>query len=167
MRAFRDAHQARDARAKLELRDEGGERIVAGRRSAARSITEAAMRSDVARDLETLLNTVNLGSAISLQGFDYVRRSILNFGFPDLAHRSIDEISVDDVKGELETVLIDFEPRLVSQSVRVMRDETLDPAELKVRFVVRAELYCEPVNAPIEFFADLELETGKILLNRL
>ncbi len=31
MYAFREAHAARDARKKLDLRDEAGERIVAGR----------------------------------------------------------------------------------------------------------------------------------------
>ena len=43
MLAFRSAHAARDARKKLDLRDESGERVIAGRRAAGRMpITEAA-----------------------------------------------------------------------------------------------------------------------------
>jgi len=36
MLAFRAAHDARDARKKISLRDEFGERVIAGRRSAGR-----------------------------------------------------------------------------------------------------------------------------------
>jgi type VI secretion system protein ImpF len=37
---------------------------------------------------------------------------------------------------------------------------------MKIRFVVRDDLACDPLNVPVEFVADLELDTGKILLNR-
>ena len=41
MFAFRSAHAARDANKKIDLRDEAGERVIAGRRSAGRApITE-------------------------------------------------------------------------------------------------------------------------------
>jgi type VI secretion system protein ImpF len=39
--------------------------------------------------------------------------------------------------------------------------------ELKVRFVVQAELHCEPVNVPVEFVADIEFESGSIHIQRL
>ena len=47
MHAFRAAHDARDAKKKLDLRDEeSGERIIAGRRGPARAaITEPVLRS--------------------------------------------------------------------------------------------------------------------------
>jgi len=40
-------------------------------------------------------------------------------------------------------------------------------ADLKVRFIVRADLFCEPLNVPIEFVADVEVDTGKIMIARL
>ena len=46
----------------------------------------------------------------------------------------------------------------------VERDEALDKAELKIRFVVRADLNCEPLNIPVQFVADVELDTGKIAI---
>src|SRR5437763_919547 len=93
MFAFRSAFAARDARKKVEQVDESGERIVTGRRSAGRApITESQLRREVAADLEALMNTVALESAEDIQEFDHVRKSILNFGFPDIAHRSIDEM---------------------------------------------------------------------------
>ena len=168
MYAFRTAHEARDARKKLDLRDESGERVIASRRSAARvAITEPTLRREVARDLDSLMNTIAMDSTQSLRAFEHVRKSVLNFGFPDIAHRSIDELSLDDVKYEIAGVLTDYEPRLVRNSVQVTRDTSVDVADLKVRFVVRADLFCEPLNVPIEFVADVEIDTGKIMISRL
>ncbi len=165
--AFRQAHHAKDAKKKLDLRDEAGERLIAGRRVPARiAITEAALRREVSHDLETLMNTVNLDASIDLHTYEFVARSILNYGFPDVVHRSIDELGVNDIRGEIETALAHFEPRLAPESLQVSRDDSIDPAALKVRFVVRADLCCEPVNVPVEFVADLEIDTGKIVISR-
>ena len=64
-------------------------------------------------------------------------------------------------------VVADREPRLAPESIVASRDETVDATELKVRFVGRAELVCEPVNVPVEFIADVELESASIQINRL
>jgi type VI secretion system protein ImpF len=168
MHAFRAAHAARDATKKIDLRDEAGERVIAGRRSVARTpISELMLRREVARDLDALVNTIALESAEDLNGFDEVRKSILNFGLPDLTHRSIDEHSVDDIRNEIKTALMNYEPRLLRDTIRSARDKTVGVEELKVRFVVQAELHCEPVNVPVEFVADVELDTGTIQIHRL
>jgi type VI secretion system protein ImpF len=168
MYAFRGAHQARDAKKKLDLRDETGERVIAGRRAAGRAaITEPVLRREVAVDLGNLMNTVNLASSLDLHKFSRVRSSILNYGFPDVAHRSIDEESLADIKDEIDTVLSQFEPRLAKDSIEIARDESIHSAELKIRFIVRADLCCDPLNVPVEFVADLELDTGKIHITRL
>jgi type VI secretion system protein ImpF len=106
-------------------------------------------------------------STQDLREFEHVRKSVLNFGFPDIAHRSIDELSLDDVKYEIATVLTSYEPRLVRNTVQVTRDHSVDAADLKVRFIVRADLFCEPLNVPVEFVADVEIDTGKIMITRL
>ena len=95
------------------------------------------------------------------------RTSIRNFGFPDIAHRSIDEISVEDLKDEITSVLMTFEPRLERNSIRARRDKSIGTEELKLRFVVHADLHCEPLNVPIEFIADVDLDSGNIQVSRL
>ena len=168
MYAFRAAHAARDATKKIDLRDEAGERIIAGRRAVARTpINESMLRREVGRDLEALMNTIAFESSEDLTGFDLVRKSILNYGLPDIAHRTIDERSVSNVKGEIETALLHFEPRLARNSIRARRDKTISAEELKVRFLVNAELCCEPVNVPVEFVADFEPESGTFQIHRL
>lgn len=168
MFAFRSAFAARDSKKKVASSDEAGQRVVNGRRSAGRApITEAQLRREVGRDLESLLNTVAMESADDLEAFPMVRRSVLNFGLPDVAHRTIDEEGVFNIKDEIRVALMNYEPRLAPDSIVASRDETIDATELKVRFVVRAELLCEPVNVPVEFVADVELESASIQINRL
>jgi len=167
MYAFRSAHEARDSKTKLDLRDEAGERVIAGRRSAARTaITEPMLRREVARDLESLMNTIAMESTEDLQRFDYVRKSIVNFGLPDVTHRSIDEFSSEDIGEEIRSALTRYEPRLIPETIRVAKDPTYDEAELKIRFVVRADLMCEPLNVPVEFVADREVDSGAISISR-
>jgi type VI secretion system protein ImpF len=168
MFAFRSAYEARDTGAKPPILNDEGEHIVASRKSAARAaVTEPILRKEVSRDLETLLNTIALESTLSLRGLENVRKSILNFGLPDLTHRSIDELTVGEIKDEIEAVIRHFEPRLIRETVSVSRDTSVDITALKIRFMVRADLLCRPLNVPVEFTADLDPESGKIVINRL
>ena len=167
MYAFRAAHAARDATKKLDLRDEAGERVIASRRSVTRSpISEPILRREVAQDLDALLNTVALESATDLAALDQVKRSILNYGLPDIAHRTIDEGSVDEIQTEIRNALLSYEPRLAPDSIQASRDTSIETHELKIRFIVRADLCCEPVNVPVEFIADIELD-GSVHIHRL
>jgi type VI secretion system protein ImpF len=167
MQVFRAAHREKDAKVSLDIRNEAGERIVASRRLRARQvITEAVLREEVWRDLDALLNTVALESTVDMSEMPMARKSILNYGIPDVAHRTIDEADLINVPAEIKAAILLYEPRLAAATVQVERDMSVDPAELKVRFIVRGDLTCDPVNVPVEFVADI-IDTGKILVKRL
>jgi type VI secretion system protein ImpF len=167
MYAFRAAHEKRDAKQRLDLRDEAGERVIAARRVTTRSpISESGLRREVMTDLLGLLNTTNLDAAADLSTLPAVRSSILNYGFPDLSWRTIDENSLSDVAREIEIALTDFEPRLAPGSIKASRDANVAIEDLKLRFLVKADLRAQPVNVPVEFVAEVELD-GKIRIDRL
>jgi type VI secretion system protein ImpF len=167
MHVFRAAHEAKDATRKVDLRDEAGGRVIANRRLRARQvITEKILRQEVARDLDALLNTIALESTVDMTDAPHVRSSILNFGLPDLSNRTLDENRVNNIPAEIRAAIINFEPRLAPDSLQIERDTSVDAAELKIRFIVRADLTCDPVHVPVEFVADM-IEGGKILVNRL
>ena len=163
MHAFREAHRVRDAKKQIDLRDADGERIIAGRRQSGRPISESALRQEVGDDLQVLFNTIALGSTVDLSGLEQVRGSILNFGLPDIAHRSFEEAGVDDISEEIRAALVRFEPRLLPDTIHVSRDTSADPAALKVRFVVRAVLRCEPADVGVEFVTNVDLDTGRVV----
>ena len=113
------------------------------------------------------MNTIAFELAEDIRDFEYVRKSILNYGLPDIVHRTIEEGSVDDVREEIQKALLNYEPRIVGNSIQASRDMSVKSHELKIRFIVRAELHCEPVNVPVEFVADLDVDVGSIQINRL
>jgi type VI secretion system protein ImpF len=167
MHAFRAAHEAKDATSRIDLRTEGGERVIAGRRLRPRqAITEQMLRREVARDLDALLNTVAMESTIDMTDAPFVQKSILNFGLPDISSLTIEAVEVRRIPGEIRAALIHFEPRLAAASLEIERDMSVDADELKVRFLVRADLTCYPIQIPVEFVADI-IESGKIVVNRL
>jgi type VI secretion system protein ImpF len=167
MHVFRAAHEAKDAKRVIDQRNEAGERVIAGRRLRARQIiTESMLRREVARDLDALLNTISLDATVDMQNAPHVRKSILNFGLADIANRTIDENRVGEIPDEIRTAIVNYEPRIAADTLRIARDQQLDPVELKVRFVISGNLVCHPVHVPVEFFADI-VEAGKIVVNRL
>jgi type VI secretion system protein ImpF len=167
MHVFRTAHEAKDAKLIIDQRNEAGERVMASRRLGARQvITESMLRREVSRDLDALLNTVALEATVDMDNAPLVRKSILNFGLPDIAIRTIDENGLDEIPGEIRTAIVNYEPRIAPDTLRIERDKELDPVELKIRFVIRGELVCHPVHVPVEFVADI-VEAGKIVVNRL
>ena len=114
-----------------------------------------------------MLNTTNLDAAEDLADFNEVRHSILNFGLPDLTWRTIDENALADVAREIELALADFEPRLARDSIKARRDMSVGTEELTLRFLVKADLRTQPVSVPVEFVAEVELDSSKIKLDRL
>ncbi len=166
MHVFRAAHEAKDAKKRAEVRHEAGDRVVTSRRlRVGQVITESVLRREVTRDLEALLNAIALESTVDMSQAEYARKSILNFGLPDITHRTIDETGVGEIPDEIKTAIINYEPRLAAASLHVERDMSVDPVDLKIRFIVRADLTCDPINVPVEFIADV-IDTGKILVNR-
>ena len=170
MYAFRAAHDKRDAKLRLDLRDEAGERVIATRRVTTRQPDfgiGASARGDDRSPRASQYDEPRRRRSIC-PTMPAVRSSILNFGFPDLSWRTIDENSLNEISREIEVALADFEPRLARNSIQA-RSATLTTSaeELKLRFLVRADLRAQPVNVPVEFVAEVELDSGKIKIDRL
>jgi type VI secretion system protein ImpF len=168
MFAFRAAHEKRDAKKTMDLRDASGQRVLASRRAATRApISETGLRREVNADIVDLLNTVNLNSALDLSEAPEVARSVLNFGFPDLSTRTIDEHRVLEISREIEQALMTFEPRLAGNTLSVGRNPLIDAEALRIKFFIKADLRAEPLDVPVEFVAEVELDSGKIRVDRL
>ena len=168
MHAFRQAFEEKDSRKDLDVRDAAGERVIASRRnSACFPISEATLRRELAEDLTALLNTVKLGSAEQIAAFPFVGRSILNYGITDITSHSVEENAVEEITDELRRVLAEYEPRLIPASIEVKRDPSADSSMLKIRFMVHAEMHATPVDIPVDFIAELELDSAKMQVSRL
>jgi type VI secretion system protein ImpF len=168
MHAFREAFRMRDAAKSIDNRNDAGERVIAGRRTSPRSsVGEAALRSELGEDLASLLNTVELAAIEDLLGLAHVGSSVLNFGVPDLTAIVASPEAARRVANLLKQRLELYECRLVPGTV-VISSEALDDTALgQLRFHINAEMYSTPTDVPIEFVADVEVESGKIRVFRL
>ena len=159
MYAFRSAHAARDATEKLDLRDEAGERDYRRARVRERgrlSPSRAAARGGAGSRIADEYDRARIGRGPDRIS-NSVRKSILNFGLPDIAHRTIDEVGVDDIKERDRDGAEEFRTAARARYVSMLPAiPAVDADELKIRFVVQADLRCEPVNVPVEFVADVD-----------
>jgi type VI secretion system protein ImpF len=133
MHAFRSAHAARDAKVEVGIRDRGervlAPRLVTAARPDLRTIAAQAGRRRSRRAPEHDKSQFRRRSV----GRAEVKRSVPNFGVPDLARRTLDEGGVFDLGREIETALADFEPRLVRNSIKARHDTSVKSEDLRVR----------------------------------
>lgn len=171
MYAFRAAADARDAKKEVDLRTDEGERVLASRRSTnlgRRVLSDSALKTLLAEDLEALLNTINLDSSDPelIEGLPSVRKSILNYGLKDMADKTVDESDrIDGIKDDLLAALRSYEPRLLYETMQVERDEE-NEEDLTIRFVVNSDMRADPVPTSVEFVTEVELDTGDIKINQ-
>lgn len=130
--------------------------------SASEVMSMRQLREAVLRDLAWLLNATSLDSAVDLESYPHVARSVLNYGMPDMTGC----IGLDraELARRLRRVILDFEPRLTRSSVKVRAetdDEGSHPGNT-LRFHIEAELWAEPV--PIQLFlkTQVDFETGDV-----
>lgn len=167
MYAFRSAAAAGDAQDRLDIRTHDGERVIASRRATAtrrRSLSDSELKRLMSADLEALLNTTNLESADPelIEDLDHVKKSILNYGMPDLANKTVDEtLRIEAIKDDIRRVILEYEPRLLPKTLEIFRD-TANESDLSIRFVVRSDMRADPVPTSVEFVTEVELQSGDI-----
>jgi type VI secretion system protein ImpF len=167
MFAFRDAHEKRDAAKAEDIRVDG-ERVVSERSSLRRrGADEGLLKRDLAEDLNHLVDTIDLDSSVDLHDKPYTKRSILNYGLYDLNHVLLTSETAGEVLDNLKRALLEHEPRLRPESLTIERTaKDKDHVQQRIRFNVHAELICKPLDIPIEFVAELDPTSAKVLVGR-
>ena len=86
-----------------------------------RVISMSRLRKSVLRDLAWLLNTTHLASSEELDDYPSVAHSVLNYGVSELAGQLVSSLDAGQMEQALRQAIIDFEPRILPQSLRVRR----------------------------------------------
>jgi type VI secretion system protein ImpF len=129
----------------------------------ARVLSPSRLRDCVRRDLAWLMNTTHLKSVMNLDEYPLVESSVINFGLPDLAGRTsstVDEVALEQ---SIRKVILDFEPRLVAQTlqVKVFKDEKRMNRNAMF-FDIEAELWAQPLPLRLFLRTTVDLESGSI-----
>lgn len=121
-----------------------------------RVATLGVVREAVLRDLENLLNARR--SIRPVPESSRQARSILSYGARDFSSLNLRSQSVRQQIGmEIERLLVIFEPRLKSMTVRL---DTASGSERTLHYRINALLLAEPVTAPITFDTCLDINSG-------
>ena len=116
------------------------------------------------------MNTINLASAIDLDGLR-PRRAVRSSISASRPRPSIDRRAAASTtsRDEIETALLQLRAAAASATrSRSTRDDSVDERRAEDPLHrVSAELSCDPLDVPVEFVAEVELDSGKISINRL
>lgn len=156
--ADRDAHDRLRPSILDRLTADGGAAASAIRRGGVMNLED--LRAAVIRDLEWLLNSEAMSSAVDLEPFPFVQASVLNYGMPDLAGATISTVRLEDLRAEVKRVIEDFEPRIDRKTLEVHLVESTTGSFNRIAFEIHAEVLAEPLPIPLLLRTDFSLETG-------
>jgi type VI secretion system protein ImpF len=143
--------------------DAPGERLEAARK---RYTTAQELRESVVRDLGWLLNSVRLSAVQDLADYPLAARSVLNFGLPDLSGRTLSSIDIPELEAELRQAILEFEPRLLPESLRVAvhgnHDNQQSVGPNSLQFTIEAKLIAHPLPLAMWLRTEIDLETGDV-----
>ena len=118
------------------------------------------LRDSVRRDLENLLNT-RFRMLEPDSKFIQIKKSLLNYGLPDLATVNIsDKLKRKEFIEHMESILIEFEPRFKTVKINYM--ENSDTLDRTLRFRIDATLYADPSPEVVVFDSVLEPVTRTV-----
>ena len=167
MHVFRDSAARRDSR-DPDQHYSDGERDLTVRSQKRRDGTdETALRHNIALDVASLMNTIRLDVCADLADTPRVARSVVNFGFQDMDTLWRSHRTPGDMARTIRASLIANEPRLRADSIEVRVDETDTGIDQRLRFEIHAEMFSNPTDIPLQFFAEVDPGAGKITLTRM
>jgi len=128
-----------------------------------RVLSPQKLREVVRRDLGWLFNSINLASVQDLTPYPQVARSVVNYGLPDLAGRTVSGTEPAQIERMLRQVVRDFEPRILPGTIRVRL--VVDDAKMShnaMVFDIEGELWAQPLPLRLYLRTEVDLEVGAI-----
>lgn len=122
---------------------------------------EAALRATVRRELAWLLNTTNFGATRDLEPYPHIRTSVLNYGLPDLAGKTLARRSLLQRAKEIRAAVRDFEPRIDAGTLTV---ETVEHEEhrYQVTFIISGDITAAAQAMPVKFHTHVDPDTASV-----
>ena len=144
------------------LTDEEPEKKLESREQ--RVMSKARLRQAVLRDLAWLFNSTRLETGTAMARLSYARRSVVNFGLPALSGQTASTLEISDLERAIRQSILDFEPRILSQTLRVKALVELSDFEHHnvIGVEIHGQLWAQPVPLELLIRTEIDLETGKV-----
>ena len=122
-----------------------------------------SLRESVLRDLEWLMNTINLESVESLEAYPELRNTVINYGMPALSGTTLNLADRDSIKALIKAAIETFEPRILKNTLRVslIEDENLSNPHA-IAFQIEGTMWGRPMPEALFLRTELDLELGDV-----
>jgi type VI secretion system protein ImpF len=128
-----------------------------------RVISKRRLREAVLRDLTWLFNTTRLDAHMDPATLPNARRSVINYGLPALAGQTASTLEVPDLERAIKQAILDFEPRILPETLSVRALETTGMDHHNVIGVqISGQLWAQPLPLELLMRTEIDLETGQV-----
>lgn len=119
-------------------------------------------RLSVARDLEYIFNNLSRPDDKTLEEFEQVKQSVINFGIKDVSGQWADTDKTQQLVQAIKEAIIRFEPRILKHTLVVQKSNRPENRQKsKVHFEIEGELWAEPISEKLFIKTEFDLETGE------
>ena len=133
-----------------------------------RVISKRRLREAVLRDLAWLFNTTRFDPAMDPISLPHARKSVINYGLPALAGQTASAVEVPDLERAIKQAILDFEPRILPESLQVRALETVGLDHHNVIGVeISGQLWAQPLPLELLVRTEIDLETGQVEVSDL
>lgn len=128
-----------------------------------RVMNKSRLRQAVLRDLAWLFNSTRLEAEVDFSKAPLARKSVINFGLPCLSGNLASSIEVPDLERAVRQAILDFEPRILPQTLQVRALADINGIEHNViGLEIRGQLWAQPVATDLLIRTEIDLETGSV-----
>ena len=128
-----------------------------------RVLSMLRLRECVLRDLAWLLNASCMPISEDIERYSFAARSVVNYGLPSLAGMMAHGLDAIALEQTLRQVLVDFEPRILRDSLRVRVDLTGEHMSRNaLTFEIEGELWAQPLPLQLYLKTEIDLESGQV-----
>jgi len=133
--------------------------------SSEQSMSQNVFKAAVIRDLGWLLNSVALDVCVDLDDYPYAKRSVINYGLPDLSGRTSSTIDVRSLEKNIKQAIHLYEPRVIRSSLEVtVRSNADDMSHNSLVFEINAAVFGQPSPFQVVLRSELDLESSEVKL---
>lgn len=131
-----------------------------------RSMTKAAMRAAILRDLGWLLNAVQPLGSRAQQQHGMLRASVLGYGLPPMSGQLASKVDVALLEREIHDAILRFEPRILAHdlTVRALESTGVLDTHNVIEFEIKGSLWAQPVPLELLLRTQVDLEDGQVQL---
>lgn len=132
-----------------------------------RVISPQRMRDSVIRELEWLLNTHSWFAEQQPPPDELVARSVVGYGIPSLCGTLAGSLDPQALESAIRRAILDFEPRLMAHSLKVMVAVDKDRMDLHtLTLEISGDINMDPFPEFLDLKTAIDIETGRCIVAR-